>query len=113
MGLRLVAAVVVAGALALGGGGRAPRAGDAAAPADATPPARADADDWITATIKTAFAAEESLETSDVRVDTSDGTVTLRGRVPSEAARMRALEIARSTEAVTAVVDRLAVAAPR
>ena len=40
----------------------------------------------------------------------ADGTAILRGSVPTEGAKLRAVDLAQSTDGVTAVVDELAVA---
>jgi osmotically-inducible protein OsmY len=64
-------------------------------------------DGWITTKVKAQFVDEDTLSASSINVDTKDGVVTLNGTVPSEAARNRALEIARTTEGVIRVVDEL------
>jgi hyperosmotically inducible protein len=56
---------------------------------------------------------EDLLSGSDIDVDVKDGVVTLRGTVPTEAGRARALEVARKNDGVKSVVDRLTIAAPR
>ena len=66
-------------------------------------------DGWITAKLKAKFADEVALNGSDISVETSDHTVTLKGSVSSPAARLRAVEIANGTEGVRLVVNRLAV----
>ncbi len=76
-------------------------------------PARSASDAWITTKVKTKFLAEDMLDKSDLHVDTDDrGVVTLTGTVPSETARNRAVEIARTTEGVRQVVDKVVVGAP-
>jgi osmotically-inducible protein OsmY len=71
-------------------------------------------DTVITAKIKAAYVGEDLLEGSDVSVDTEDGgEVTLSGSVRSEAARRRALEIARRTNGVVRVTDALKVKGAR
>ena len=65
-------------------------------------------DPWVTTKVKTKILADELLDKSDINVDTDkDGVVTLKGYVPTAAAETRALEIARTTEGVRKVVDRL------
>jgi hyperosmotically inducible protein len=65
-------------------------------------------DSWITTKVKTSFVGVDALEGSDIHVDTDrDGAVTLRGTVPNETARARAVEITRSTKGVRRVVDEL------
>jgi osmotically-inducible protein OsmY len=70
-------------------------------------------DSWITAKVKTQFVSEDALDGSDINVDTDNDVVTLRGTVPSESARQRAMEIARSTKGVQRVDDKLSVARKR
>jgi len=70
-------------------------------------------DPLVTAKVKTKIIKDDLLDKSDINVDTdSDGLVTLRGTVASDAAKNRALELARTTEGVHKVVDRLSVKAP-
>lgn len=70
-------------------------------------------DPLVTAKVKTRIIQDDLLDKSDINVDTdADGLVTLKGTVPSAAAHARALELARSTEGVRKVVDRLTVKAP-
>jgi hyperosmotically inducible periplasmic protein len=66
-------------------------------------------DGWITTKVKAQFVGETLLKGSDVNVDTNNHVVTLEGTVESEAAKARASAVARETEGVTAVVDRLVV----
>jgi hypothetical protein len=70
---------------------------------------RAVADASLTTKIKSKMALDDIVEALDVDVDTRAGVVTLTGRVSNEAERTRALQLARETEGVTDVVDRLAV----
>jgi hyperosmotically inducible protein len=70
-------------------------------------------DPLVTAKVKTKIIKDDLLDKSDINVDTdADGLVTLKGTVPSEAAKVRALELARTTDGVRKVVDRLTVKAP-
>ncbi len=63
-------------------------------------------DTWITSKVKSQFVGVDALKGSDLKVDTdNDGVVTLSGTVPNEAARARAVEIARTTRGVHKVVD--------
>lgn len=66
-------------------------------------------DTWITTKVKAKFADEKILQGADIKVETKDHLVTLTGNVPSAAAKARAVEIARGTENVTRVVDKLVV----
>jgi osmotically-inducible protein OsmY len=69
-------------------------------------------DPWVTTKVKTKILADDLLDKSEINVDTTnDGVVTLKGTVPSVAAETRALELARMTEGVRTVVDRLEVKA--
>jgi hyperosmotically inducible protein len=70
-------------------------------------------DPLVTAKVKTKIIRDDLLDKSDINVDTdADGLVTLKGTVTSDAAKTRALELARTTEGVRKVVDRLEVKAP-
>jgi osmotically-inducible protein OsmY len=65
-------------------------------------------DTWITTKVKGQYVGVDTLKGSDISVDTSkDGVVTLNGTVPTEAARNRAVDIARTTRGVHRVVDNL------
>jgi hyperosmotically inducible protein len=66
-------------------------------------------DGWITTTVSADFVDEDLLKGSDINVDTQDHVVTLKGTVGSEAARARAVAIARNTKGVTRVVNQLVV----
>jgi len=66
-------------------------------------------DGWITTRIHSEFVDEALLKGSDIDVDTQDHVVTLKGTVKSDPARQRAAAIARSTEGVNQVVNRLVV----
>src|SRR5262249_28056907 len=69
-------------------------------------------DSWITLKVHSQFVPENSLEGSDINVDTRAGVVTLNGTVPTEAGRTRAIAIAKATDGVTSVTDHLRIAAP-
>jgi hyperosmotically inducible periplasmic protein len=69
-------------------------------------------DSWITLKIHSKFVPEDVLDGSDINVDTKAGTVVLNGTVPSEAARARALAIAKDTDGAKSVTDHLRIAAP-
>ena len=68
---------------------------------------RAVAEGSLTAKIKAKMALDDTIDADAIDVDTDGNVVTLSGRVGSEAARSRALQLARETEGVTSVVDRL------
>lgn len=63
----------------------------------------------LTAKVKTALALSKSASAFAVDVDSEDGSVTLTGVLPSREAKAAILEIARDTEGVADVVDRLTV----
>jgi hyperosmotically inducible protein len=58
------------------------------------------------------FIPEDALEGSDIDVDTSAGVVVLKGTVPTEAAKTRAVAIAKATDGVKSVTDQLRIAKP-
>ena len=64
-------------------------------------------DGWITTTIKTKFMGDDGTRASDIDVDTNGHIVTLTGHAVSAAARAKAVQIARDTDGVVRVVDRL------
>jgi hyperosmotically inducible protein len=67
-------------------------------------------DGWITMKIHSLFVPENALEDSDIDVDTNNGVVTLSGTVATEAGRTRAVAIAKATDGVKSVTDKLRVA---
>ena len=67
-------------------------------------------DTWITGHVKERFMGEDVMKGSDIDVDTDNHVVTLKGTVPSAAARARAMQLARTTQGVKRVVDRLTIA---
>jgi len=69
----------------------------------------AQTDTALSADVKTNLAADATVKGSSVKVATDDHVVTLSGTVPSQAVRDRALQIARDTAGVTAVVDKLTI----
>ena len=75
--------------------------------------ARAVKDGWLVLKVHSEMVDEDLLSGSNIDVDAKDGVVTLRGTVPTEAGRARALEVARKNDGVKSVVDRLTIAAPR
>jgi len=70
---------------------------------------RAMSDASLTSKIKAKMALDDRIDAASIDVDTDGSVVTLTGRVRSEAERTRALQLARETDGVTAVVDRLTV----
>jgi hyperosmotically inducible protein len=66
-------------------------------------------DPGITTAVKSKLAADDTVKATDINVDTSNGVVTLKGEVPSAAAKTRALELAKATDGVRDVVDAIVV----
>jgi osmotically-inducible protein OsmY len=66
-------------------------------------------DAWILSKVKADFVGEDVLKGSDINVDVDQKVVTLRGTVPTAAARARAMEIARKTDGAKSVIDRLTI----
>src|SRR5215510_6735433 len=69
----------------------------------------AQTDPGITTAVKTKLAADDTVKATDINVDTRNGVVTLKGEVPSAAAKTRALELAKATDGVRDVVDAITV----
>ena len=63
----------------------------------------------LTAKIKSKMALDDSIDAGTINVDTDGSVVTLTGRVDTQDQKERALRLARETDGVTAVVDRLQV----
>jgi osmotically-inducible protein OsmY len=59
----------------------------------------------ITARLDTMFVAEDALRS--VRVETNNSVVSLSGSVPSEASRLRAIALAKSTAGVSRVQNHI------
>jgi hyperosmotically inducible periplasmic protein len=66
-------------------------------------------DSWITMKVHAQFIPEDTLEDSDIDVETNNGVVTLTGTVPSATGRTRAVAIAKATDGVRNVEDKLRV----
>ena len=66
-------------------------------------------DPGITTAVKSKLAADDTVKATDINVDTTNGVVTLKGEVPSAAAKTRALELAKATDGVRDVVDAIVV----
>lgn len=66
-------------------------------------------DGWITTKIKTKLAADPELNPFNINVDCKEGVVTLAGRVKSDHAKAEAEKLARGTEGVVRVENRLKV----
>ena len=70
-------------------------------------------DGWITTKVKSSFVDVDALDGSDINVDTNAHVVTLRGTVPSAAARARALSLAKQVDGVKSVKDELTIGAKK
>lgn len=68
---------------------------------------RAVSDGRVTAKIKAKMALDDTVKALDIDVDTNGTVVTVSGTVDNEAQRQRALALARETDGVKQVVDRL------
>jgi hyperosmotically inducible periplasmic protein len=66
-------------------------------------------DGWITTRVKSRFVGQRLLKGSDIDVDTDKHVVTLTGTVANAAGRSRAAVIAKGTEGVSRVVNRLTI----
>jgi hyperosmotically inducible protein len=64
---------------------------------------------WITTQVQARYFANPSIAGRDITVSTSNGVVTLTGRVDSEAEKADAVAVARTVEGVARVDDRLVV----
>ena len=64
-------------------------------------------DGALTAKIKSKMALDDSVKASNIDVSTTKGVVTVSGTVSSQAERQRALQLAKETNGVREVVDRL------
>jgi osmotically-inducible protein OsmY len=67
----------------------------------------------LLASVKTRLAGDDVLKGSDINVDCDAKVITLRGTVPSEAARAHALEQAHKVDGVARVIDRLTIGPKR
>jgi osmotically-inducible protein OsmY len=73
-------------------------------------PVTPSADTSMESRIRERLAADGRLKGSQVEVSAKDGVVLLQGPVPDQASKQRALTIARQSEGVVQVVDRLSIA---
>jgi hyperosmotically inducible periplasmic protein len=67
-------------------------------------------DGWIVMKIHSMFVPEDALSGSNIDVDVDHGVVTLKGTVPNETARAKAMQIAKGTDGVKGVTDQMRVA---
>ena len=66
-------------------------------------------DSAITTELKGKFLVEKGLDSMDIKVETTRGTVTLRGQVVKESQAALAEKIARETKGVRAVKNKISV----
>ena len=66
-------------------------------------------DAWITTALAAKFVDEDTLKGSNINVDTDNHVVTLKGTVTTAAGRDRAVQIAKTTQGVTRVIDTLTI----
>ena len=69
-------------------------------------------DGWLVMKVHSEMVDEDVLSGSNIDVDVKNGVVTLQGTVPSEAARARAIAVAKANDGVKNVVDQLRIAPP-
>ena len=69
----------------------------------------AQSDPGITTAVKTRLAADDTVKAYQIDVDTDEGVVTLSGAVETPFAKEQALLVARQTDGVRDVVDRMTV----
>ncbi len=100
--LTLCTALVIGGALIAG-------SANAVGKADDKTPIN---DSWITAKTKIALFADSRVKGSDVNVETAQGSVMIRGKVDSDAAKQTAEGIAKGIDGVKTVKNELQVVAP-
>lgn len=77
-------------------------------PSGSTVVGKAD-DGAITAKVKTALLADSDVKGLDVKVETTNGVVTLSGAVDNQTQIDKAVDIARKTEGVTNVTNQLTI----
>ena len=66
-------------------------------------------DEWITGRVHARFVDEDLLKDSNISVDTRKHVVTLKGTVTGKAGRAQATKVAKDTEGVHSVVNRLTI----
>ena len=66
-------------------------------------------DGWLVMKVHSEMVDEDVLSGSNIDVDVKNGVVTLQGTVPSEAARARAIAVAKANDGVKSVTDQLRV----
>ena len=66
-------------------------------------------DAWITTKVKWFFVGDDALEGSNINADTSNGVVTLKGTVKTDAGKKRAVALAQGVDGVKKVVDQMTI----
>jgi osmotically-inducible protein OsmY len=66
-------------------------------------------DEALTSAVQARFSEDASLKSATITVTAKDGVVLLDGLAPTAAARARAISIARGTDGVVQVIDRITV----
>lgn len=66
-------------------------------------------DAWITTKVKWFFIGEDLLKDSDIDADTSNGVVTLKGTVKTDAGKRRAVALTQHVDGVKRVVDQMTI----
>jgi len=66
-------------------------------------------DSAITTALKSKFLAEKGLDSMDIKVETTKGVVILRGQVVKKSQSVLAEKIARNTDGVRKVVNKISV----
>ena len=69
-------------------------------------------DSWLTAKTKIALFADSRIKGRDINVETTQGSVMIRGKVDSDAAKQAAEGIAKEIDGVKSVKNELQVVAP-
>lgn len=69
-------------------------------------------DSWVTAKTKIALFADARVKGSEINVETTQGTMMIRGKVDSDAAKQAAEAIAKGIDGVKTVKNELQVVAP-
>jgi hyperosmotically inducible protein len=100
--LTLCTALVIGGALITG-------SANALGKADETTPIN---DSWLTSKTKIALFADARVKGSEINVETTKGTVMIRGTVDTDAAKQAAGRIAKGIDGVKSVKNELQVVAP-
>ena len=72
-----------------------------------------DGDDTLSARVTSALSSDAQVKGAAIDVTAKNGVVLLQGTVASNAAKQRALTLARGTDGVTQVVDRIRIGKAR